>query len=610
MKSLHKLLMGTFFIATFVLGQKNVSGNKYENQMFNNINDEIEETDYDNRNPNSNNNRDYTDTLLYDLNWIESDLMNPGDVMVTAFQMEAFGILKGVNVPVYDWGDTEGELTVSIHNLSYPYGSDGIMYDQSLVNSSGWLAGYDDDGTGAISLEGEIWNSDAGTCGGGTMIGNATDPLGSEHAEDGGPAGVPSMGLVWPDGFTAYTLNPTNNPGIVGGGGDNWRSLEPYGSEPEVSLGDWIGVVVQNTGTGSVQFQYSDGGNESDPWKSITFYGTDCQGIGGETGWYIQSYIFNYQLAIELSSLEPELATIEDQEITEDNLLTIVVSATSVTNASMTFSASSDTSDVSVTIDSTTLIATPAPDWNGISNITVIVTDENELSDTTDFTLTVSPVNDSPEDFNVIYPTVSDTFSTHVESDTAIVFNWEESFDVDSDVMYTLTIELEFFGNTYTDVHDNISDTTISISSNSLDPLLDVTSQDEAIFTYTVQASDEESTVASDVGEFVLSRAALGSVDGYAIPEQFSLHQNYPNPFNPVTTLQYDLPEDGFVNITIYDMMGRVVSNLVSSQQNAGYKSVQWNATNNAGKPVSAGLYLYTIEAGEFRQVRKMVLLK
>jgi len=93
-------------------------------------------------------------------------------------------------------------------------------------------------------------------------------------------------------------------------------------------------------------------------------------------------------------------------------------------------------------------------------------------------------------------------------------------------------------------------------------------------------------------------------------PVQFRLNQNYPNPFNPTTTLAYDLPKDELVNITIYDMMGRMVTNLVSSQQNAGYKSIQWDATNNAGQPVSAGLYLYSIEAGEFRQTKKMVLLK
>jgi len=62
--------------------------------------------------------------------------------------------------------------------------------------------------------------------------------------------------------------------------------------------------------------------------------------------------------------------------------------------------------------------------------------------------------------------------------------------------------------------------------------------------------------------------------------------------------------------ITIIDMMGRIVKNLVNGQQNAGYKSVQWNANNSAGQPVSAGVYLYQIRAGEFVQTRKMVLLK
>ena len=79
---------------------------------------------------------------------------------------------------------------------------------------------------------------------------------------------------------------------------------------------------------------------------------------------------------------------------------------------------------------------------------------------------------------------------------------------------------------------------------------------------------------------------------------------------NPVTTLRYELPEEAMVTITVYDMMGRKVNNLVSSQQTAGYKSIQWNATNDAGQPVSAGLYLYMIQTGEFRQTKKMVLLK
>mgnify|MGYP000582871662 CR=1 FL=1 len=118
------------------------------------------------------------------------------------------------------------------------------------------------------------------------------------------------------------------------------------------------------------------------------------------------------------------------------------------------------------------------------------------------------------------------------------------------------------------------------------------------------------SCIEDNVGEQDTSNCEQVSIIDETLPITYNLQNAYPNPFNPLTTLQYDLPEDGFVNITIYDMMGRVVSNLVSSRQNAGYKSIQWNATNNHGKPVSAGVYLYKIQAGEYISTKKMVLLK
>ena len=99
-------------------------------------------------------------------------------------------------------------------------------------------------------------------------------------------------------------------------------------------------------------------------------------------------------------------------------------------------------------------------------------------------------------------------------------------------------------------------------------------------------------------------------VEHNSLPNKFVLHQNYPNPFNPVTTLRYDLPENSLVNITVYDMLGRQVKTLVNQAQDAGYRSVVWDATNDYGKPVSAGIYLYQIQAGEYMQTRKMVLLK
>jgi len=94
------------------------------------------------------------------------------------------------------------------------------------------------------------------------------------------------------------------------------------------------------------------------------------------------------------------------------------------------------------------------------------------------------------------------------------------------------------------------------------------------------------------------------------IPESFTVFPAYPNPFNPVTTLSYDIPNEGFVDVTVYDMMGRTIKNLVRSDQSYGYKFIKWDATNNQNQVVPAGVYVYKIEFGKFVATRKMILLK
>jgi hypothetical protein len=117
-----------------------------------------------------------------------------------------------------------------------------------------------------------------------------------------------------------------------------------------------------------------------------------------------------------------------------------------------------------------------------------------------------------------------------------------------------------------------------------------------------------EGEVVENAAQTTLSYA-LG-IEEELLPDVYALHQNFPNPFNPITTLRYNLPENSLVSITIYDIMGREVKSLINQTQDAGFKSVIWNATNDYGKPVSAGVYLYQIQADEFVQTKKMVLLK
>ena len=95
------------------------------------------------------------------------------------------------------------------------------------------------------------------------------------------------------------------------------------------------------------------------------------------------------------------------------------------------------------------------------------------------------------------------------------------------------------------------------------------------------------------------------AIEENLIPEEYALHQNYPNPFNPLTQINYDLPEDAVVKIQVFDLMGRNIKTLVNSSQNAGYHSVRWDATNHYGETVSAGMYVYIIQAGEFRQNKR-----
>jgi len=268
-----------------------------------------------------------------------------------------------------------------------------------------------------------------------------------------------------------------------------------------------------------------------------------------------------------------------------------------------------DNYNLSLGIEEDTLAINATPDFNGDVPITMFVSD-TELMDSTSFTVTVNAVNDPPLEFGLIFPTVVDTIEVNTATDETIPFTWEPSFDPDSDVTYKLTVTLDYFGNVYTSEYENISDTTTGISAYEYAVLMTNLGLPRWNVEYVVEASDEEFTIASEQGEFVLENISLSIDKGAAVPEAFSLHQNYPNPFNPVTSLRYDLPEDGLVNITVYDMIGRIVKTLVHSSQTAGYKSVHWDATNDRNESVSAGLYLYTIESGKFSQTRKMVLLK
>lgn len=93
--------------------------------------------------------------------------------------------------------------------------------------------------------------------------------------------------------------------------------------------------------------------------------------------------------------------------------------------------------------------------------------------------------------------------------------------------------------------------------------------------------------------------------NGIGIPSDFSLGQNYPNPFNPTTQINFDIPVSGYVKITVYDMLGRIVSEPVKQELNAGKYSVEFDVSEHG-----SGVYYYRMEASNFVQTKKMVYIK
>jgi hypothetical protein len=97
----------------------------------------------------------------------------------------------------------------------------------------------------------------------------------------------------------------------------------------------------------------------------------------------------------------------------------------------------------------------------------------------------------------------------------------------------------------------------------------------------------------------------LNSVVVISNPKKVKLSQNYPNPFNPVTSISFEIPQNEFVSLKVYDMLGKEVSDLISENKNAGYYTIEFNGNN-----LPSGIYFYKLSAGTFSEIKKMILIK
>jgi hypothetical protein len=135
--------------------------------------------------------------------------------------------------------------------------------------------------------------------------------------------------------------------------------------------------------------------------------------------------------------------------------------------------------------------------------------------------------------------------------------------------------------------------------------------RDSAITSITITGSFLFAGTAHGVWKRPLSEMIIDKVEppSKELPTQYILNQNYPNPFNPVTIISYQLPVHSLVTLKVYDVLGRELATLVNEVEEQGYKSVKWDSSSASGG-LSSGIYFYRLTAGQFTDIKKLLLIR
>ena len=309
------------------------------------------------------------------------------------------------------------------------------------------------------------------------------------------------------------------------------------------------------------------------------------------------------------------LADINDAQIIEDQDFSVVFDFNLTTPLRPFINLlpvlSDNTVTASILVD--TLSIDFPDDWNGDLMVDLIA-DWIDLplpNDTTRFTINVSPTQDPPRAFEWVSASVDSINITQLNALDNFTLKWTESADVDQD-----TIDYIVYANVGQYSKEEIYDTTglsypIPYQDIAEEAFRDVPGNNATI-RFSVWAYDgtDSLKISGDDRVLYVNRYEYLKLEENGIPSSFALHDNYPNPFNPKTQIRFNLPQRNNVNINIYNMLGQKVKVFSMINTPAGTHSITWNAANQNGQPLSAGVYLYQMISKDFVQTRKMVLLK
>ena len=320
--------------------------------------------------------------------------------------------------------------------------------------------------------------------------------------------------------------------------------------------------------------------------------------------------------SLEGGASPPFISAIDDIRGPEDTTFALKLRGFDPDGDALIFTATADTSAVQLAIALDTLKITFETNWNGAASIKAMVSDGG-LMDTTDFTVTLTPVQDKPLAFDLLEPAND---SIVVITDTTnlnqpFTLSWAQAVDPDGEqlayyVIIEDTLEILLVPGYGT------MDTSLSWYYSDILTNMQIQGYTSISGTWTVKAKDKVDSTYAANGPFRLTfvdgivDSPVGIEDGLGIPTEFALHPAYPNPFNPSTTIRFDLPEAAEVHLVVYDILGREVIQLVNERLEPGYRQVTWNGRTARGGDVPTGIYIARLVTPQYTRSIKMVLLK
>ena len=252
--------------------------------------------------------------------------------------------------------------------------------------------------------------------------------------------------------------------------------------------------------------------------------------------------------------------------------------------------------------------------WNGESYclVKMIVTNEENSSLPTIVGLDIIQyIDETWEDDNIFYDVTNQMmtqFEVHYvgikilseQTTSAQIFNWYSGYENSDTDYYNWMTAATFSTDTL------ITDPDGGVGILAGEPASLQPANSRTIF-FAIAVGSNETDMINNMNAANQQYLAITAVekDLNSFPDEYSLQQNYPNPFNPATKINFSIPETEFVNLTVYNLLGEVVAELVNSELAPGNYSYEFDASK-----LTSGIYFYEIKAGQFSETKKMMLMK